>query len=183
MPCISNMNGHNSTSWKIWVLSTWLENLNIHPEDESLLRSPATFSPETTHTDVFIVGGGNSGVAVAARLKALGVDSIIAERNAHAGDNWALRYRCMKFHLPTASCELPYMLYPKELQHPHLLSRNELAAQVCRYVETFKLNYLTSAKITQTTQMPDGRWNIDFESPAGKHTIVARHLVQASGML
>lgn len=48
-------------------------------------------------------------VALAARLKALGVESVMAERSARPGDNWALRYDCMKFHIPTAFCELPYM--------------------------------------------------------------------------
>lgn len=51
----------------------------------------------------------NSAIALAARLKALGTESIMAERNAHAGDNWALRYDSMRFHIPTSFCHLPYM--------------------------------------------------------------------------
>jgi cation diffusion facilitator CzcD-associated flavoprotein CzcO len=48
-------------------------------------------------------------IALAARLKAMGVDSIMAEKNAAVGDNWALRYDAMKFHVPTSFCELPFM--------------------------------------------------------------------------
>lgn len=98
-------------SWKIWNLCTGLESLDLQPEDESLLQTPGRSlnGLETLETDVFIIGGGNAAVALAARLKALGVDSIIAERNAHVGDNWARRYDCMKFHIPTSFCELPYM--------------------------------------------------------------------------
>lgn len=48
-------------------------------------------------------------VTLAARLKALNVESVMAERSARPGDNWALRYDCMKFHIPTSFCELPYM--------------------------------------------------------------------------
>lgn len=51
----------------------------------------------------------DSAIALAARLKTLGVESIMAERNAHAGDNWALRYDSMRFHIPTSFCHLPYM--------------------------------------------------------------------------
>lgn len=51
----------------------------------------------------------NSGVALSARLKALGVESVLAEQNPRVGDNWALRYDCMKFHIPTSFCDLPYM--------------------------------------------------------------------------
>lgn len=104
-------------SWKIWNLCTRLESLDLQPEDESLLlqappapgRLRLDGSRTRLETDVFVIGGGNAAAALAARLKALGVDSIIAERNPHIGDNWARRYDCMKFHIPTSFCELPYM--------------------------------------------------------------------------
>lgn len=98
-------------SWKIWNLCTGLTSLDLQPEDESLLQAPGRSfdDQETLKTDVFIIGGGNAGAALAARLKALGVDSIIGERNPRAGDNWGRRYDCMKFHVPTGLCELPYM--------------------------------------------------------------------------
>lgn len=98
-------------SWKIWNLCTGLESLDLQPEDESLLQAPARSlsDQKMLETDVFIIGGGNAAAALAARLKAVGVDSIIAERNSHVGDNWARRYDCMKFHVPTSLCELPYM--------------------------------------------------------------------------
>ncbi|KAE8391181.1 FAD/NAD(P)-binding domain-containing protein [Aspergillus alliaceus] len=132
--------------WKVWILSTILKSLDLQPENEGLLQSPrkqldglASFD-----IDVFIIGGGNAAVALAARLKALGVESVMAERNPRPGDNWALRYDCMRFHIPTSFCDLPYMCYDPELQTPHLLARNELALQVRRYVETFNLNVLTA---------------------------------------
>lgn len=102
---------NNGLSWKIWNLCTGLTSLDVHPEDESLLQAPSRSlnDQRTLETDVFVIGGGNAAAALAARLKALGVDSIIAERNPRAGDNWGRRYDCMKFHVPTALCELPYM--------------------------------------------------------------------------
>lgn len=171
-------------AWKIWILSTKLETLDIQSEDEALLETSGRKldSAEPLETDVFIVGGGNAAVALAARLKALGVDSIMAERNANVGDNWALRYDSLKFHVPTSFCELPYMNYDKELQSPHHLSKNDLAEQVRRYVETFHLNVVNSAEITQTTQMPDKRWRVEFRTPTGAYTVIAKHLVQATGI-
>ena len=98
-------------SWKIWNLCTRLESLDLQAEDECLLQAAGRSldGPKTLETDVFIIGGGNAAAALAVRLKAVGVDSIIAERNAQVGDNWARRYDCMKFHIPTSFCELPYM--------------------------------------------------------------------------
>lgn len=51
----------------------------------------------------------SSAAALAARLKALGVESIMADRNGEPGDNWARRYDSMRFHVPTSFCEMPYM--------------------------------------------------------------------------
>ncbi|KAF5018331.1 hypothetical protein F66182_9692 [Fusarium sp. NRRL 66182] len=72
--------------WKIWVLSTRLRSLDMHPEDESLLKGPSKplDGVDDFNTDVFIIGGGNAAVALAARLKALGVESVMSERNPQA---------------------------------------------------------------------------------------------------
>lgn len=78
-------------------MSTILDNLDIQPENEALLRNPRkNLDQASLTTDVVIIGGGNAAVTLAARLKALGVESIMVERNAKPGDNWKLRYDCMK---------------------------------------------------------------------------------------
>ncbi|UPK90971.1 hypothetical protein LCI18_001906 [Fusarium solani-melongenae] len=176
---------NNALEWKIWVLSTKLENLDLHLEDESLLELPGrkVDNLDQFETDVLIIGGGNAAVALAARLKALGVESFICERNARVGDNWALRYDNLRFHLPTSVCELPYMSYPKELRSPHLLTKDELAQQVRRYVSSFDLNFITSAKIQSTVYDQSAkRWTIKFLTPGGPQTAVSKHLVQATGV-
>lgn len=97
--------------WKIWVLSTRLSSLDLHPEDEELFHGPPKQlnSSEDIETDVLILGAGNAAISLAARLKAIGVDHLMAERNSRVGDNWALRYDSLKFHAPTSFCELPFL--------------------------------------------------------------------------
>ncbi|RAK95363.1 monooxygenase [Aspergillus ibericus CBS 121593] len=172
-------------SWKIWILSTRLESLDMQSEDEGLLRSAGRQLDNSTDfdTDVFIIGAGNAAVALSARLKALGVETVMADRNARPGDNWALRYDCMRFHIPTAFCELPYMCYDKELQSPHLLTRQDLASQVRRYVESFNLNVIHSARI-QWTEYDEvaKKWSITFQTPAGQRRATSKHLVMATGI-
>ncbi|KAH8203863.1 hypothetical protein TruAng_001927 [Truncatella angustata] len=176
--------GEETVSWKIWVLSTWLQDLDVQPEDESLLQlgRQELGNVSRFESDVFIIGGGNSAVALAARLKALGVDSVIAERNANIGDNWALRYDSLRFHVPTSFCELPYMRYEDHLRTPHYVSKDELAAQVKKFATTFNLNTITSARITSTSY-DQGRqlWYIALETPAGAYSVTSKHLVQATG--
>ncbi|KAK0625029.1 hypothetical protein B0T17DRAFT_654842 [Bombardia bombarda] len=178
-------NGTETVQWKIWALATWIESLDLQPEDKTLLELPRRELDglNTFETDVFIIGAGNSAVSLAARLKTLGVDSVMIDRNAHPGDNWALRYDCMKFHIPTSFCHLPFMNYDDELLAPHLLTRDELAEQVRRYIATFHLNLINSAT-TQSTVYDKStkRWLVTFKTPTGQATAVAKHLVQATGI-
>ncbi|CAI7663527.1 unnamed protein product [Penicillium viridicatum] len=119
----------------------------------------------------------------AARLKALGVESVMAERNAQAGDNWALRYDCMHFHVPTSVCHLPYMDYVKKLLTPYRLSKEDLASQVQRYVKAFNLNMITSAQIQWTEDDPSTkRWMVKFQTSAGQRTAISKHVVMATGI-
>ena len=107
----------------------------------------------------------------------------MAERNAQPGDNWALRYDCMRFHLPTSSCDLPYLPYEEALRGSHLLTKDELASQVRKCVENLKLNMVTSAQIHSTQyDSLTMRWTIKFKTPAGQCTAVAKHLVLATGI-
>ncbi|KAF5617232.1 K+ transport flavoprotein [Fusarium tjaetaba] len=174
-----------SLEWKIWILSTKLENLDVRPENESLLQSPGRNISGMTDidTDVLIIGGGNAAAALAARLKAYGVESIMAERNARVGDNWAKRYDCMKFHVPTSFCDMPYMSYPEELWGLHRLSKDELANHLSQYVASFNLNVITSATIRSTVyDTTSAKWKIELQTPAGGVVVTAKQLVQATGV-
>lgn len=102
-------NGTEAVDWKIWTMSTILDTLDIHPENEALLQGPRkNLAGPSLTTDVVIIGGGNSAVTLSARLKALGVESIMVERNPQPGDNWKLRYDCMKCKCPEALCRSAY---------------------------------------------------------------------------
>ncbi|KAL2813894.1 hypothetical protein BJX63DRAFT_421085 [Aspergillus granulosus] len=187
LPTWNNEQTRTVVEWKIWILNTRLEDLDVQPEDERLLRAPSRqlnlHQLDELETSVFIIGGGNAAAALAARLKALGVDSVMAERNAQAGDNWARRYDCLHFHLPTAVCDMPYMPYPPELRGAHYLSRDELATHLRQYIQTLGLNYITSVLIDSTHYCPlTERWIIKFKTPAGKCTAIAKHLVLATGI-
>ncbi|KAK0383797.1 hypothetical protein NLU13_9708 [Sarocladium strictum] len=175
----------DKVEWKIWVLNTRLASLDLYPEDEELLHAPAQplDGAGDLDTDVLILGAGNAAVSLAARLKAVGVSYIMAEKNAKVGDNWALRYDSLKFHVPTSFCEMPYLNYRDEFKSPYLLTKNDLAEQVIRYVDAFHLNVLTSAKLVSTIWDKRSKtWKTTFETPAGLRTIKAKHFVQATGV-
>ncbi|KAL2878300.1 hypothetical protein SGCOL_006269 [Colletotrichum sp. CLE4] len=174
------------------IASSLIETNSLRGSEEIRLEGVASFAPitpsllgihEQLETEVIIIGGGNSAVTVAARLKALGVESVMLDRNPTPGDNWALRYHAMKFHIPTAICTMAYLEYAKEQQFPHFLTREELANQVKRYVEIFNLNVVNSAKIMSTTfNQASKLYTVTFWSPTGRRVAVARHLIQATGI-
>lgn len=63
----TKVQGDDATSrekvvWKIWILSTWIDDLDLQPEDESLLQAPGRKldGVETIETDVLVIGGGNA---------------------------------------------------------------------------------------------------------------------------
>ncbi|KAH9885738.1 hypothetical protein F4778DRAFT_774272 [Xylariomycetidae sp. FL2044] len=173
-------------SWKIWVLSTWVEQMVGHPENEKLLSLPGRdlSAIDTIETEVFIVGAGSSGLTTAARLKALGVESIIAERNAHVGENWGCRYDCLSFHVPASNCEMPYTRFRSELQTPHKLTKYDVAEHLEQCVKQFHLNVILSATIQSTTyDLAKKRWTVKLGIANGSRTItvLSKHFVQATG--
>lgn len=72
--------------------------------------------------------------------------------------------------------------YDQHLQTPHLLTKNELGDQVHKYVETFQLNSINSAKVLSTKY--DGtvkQWTLTVQTPTGNRSITGKQLVQATG--
>ncbi|KAH8887797.1 FAD/NAD(P)-binding domain-containing protein [Thozetella sp. PMI_491] len=169
--------------WKIWTLSTWLENFDAFPEATDGLEVPGRdlTGPEDIETDVFIIGGGNAGIITAARLKALGVESLVVDKNPKVGDNWALRYDCLRFHVHKKCCDTPYLFYPEDV--PQLPNRVHLSEHMQRYAAAFKLNMLNSTTIKWTSYDPlRKRWRVKLDTPSGEKNVVSKIFVQATGI-
>ena len=61
---------------------------------------------------VLVVGGGQAGLSIAARLTQLDVDTLIVDREARIGDNWRKRYHALVLHNQVHVNHLPYMPFP-----------------------------------------------------------------------
>lgn len=69
---------------------------------------------------VVIIGGGQAGLAVGGRLKALGVPYVILEKHEQVGDNWRTRYdstKCEFDLLVDRNCKL---IIPHSAHHPRV---------------------------------------------------------------
>ena len=58
---------------------------------------------------VLVVGCGQAGLAVSARLRQLGVDTLVVDRMQRVGDNWRTRYHSLVLHNEVWANHLPYM--------------------------------------------------------------------------
>ncbi|RYP51130.1 hypothetical protein DL768_003477 [Monosporascus sp. mg162] len=122
------------------------------------------------------------GLILGARLKALGVEFVIIEKNAKAGDNWARRYDCMRFHVYKSSCETPYLPYPEDTGSS--LTRSELSAQMSRFAEEFDLNarVLYESRPESTSYHEDRKiWESQIACSGGERQVTAKFLVLAHG--
>ena len=102
--------------WRALVIGTNLEDLKGFPEQIGELRNPYPShgkwldqrkkEQEFADSDpqVLIVGGGQSGLDVAARLRQLGTSHLLIEKNPRIGDLWRNRYEALCLHDPV--CEL-----------------------------------------------------------------------------
>ena len=93
--------------------ANWLDRLNAQRTYKD--RDPA----------VIVVGGGQAGLSIAARLTQLGVDTLIVDRHGRVGDNWRKRYHSLTLHNEMHVNHLPYMPFPPTF--PTFIPKDKLA--------------------------------------------------------
>ena len=119
IPTTSNASPSGADGWKAHAIYTNLESLKGFPERIGPTRDDIKDHGqwaekrrrETEFVDgepaVIIIGGGQSGLGVAARLQLLGVPTLIVEKRARVGDQWRGRYEALCLHDPV--CERVYL--------------------------------------------------------------------------
>ncbi|PPQ75986.1 hypothetical protein CVT24_006551, partial [Panaeolus cyanescens] len=164
--------------WKAHTIFTNLEALHGHPERIGPLRSFAPnhgkwegarhlevdmkdpLNPSVdVNPDVLIIGAGQSGLEVAARLKAVGVKSLCVEKNERVGDNWRNRYDALCLHDPVWYDHMPYLPFPSTW--PVYTPARKLANWLEFYADALELNIWTSSTITCLTQDEETKkWDV-----------------------
>ncbi|KAJ3492576.1 hypothetical protein NLJ89_g11205 [Agrocybe chaxingu] len=129
---------------------------------------------------VLVIGGGQSGLDIAARLKALGVSTLIVEKNAHIGDNWRSRYDALCLHDPVWYDHLPYLPFPSTW--PVYTPALKLANWLENYAEALELNVWTSSNITSLTQDTETlKWTTFVDKDGVQRRLLVNHVVFCTG--
>ncbi len=130
--------------------------------------------------EVLIVGGGQGGVALAARLKQLGVPALIVERNARIGDSWRNRYRSLVLHDPVWYDHLPYLPFPETW--PVFCPKDKIGDWLEAYALIFELDAWTSTDCRQAHwDEAAKRWSVTVDRAGEDVTITPRQLVFCTG--
>lgn len=185
---------------KAWTLHTALDEIKGHEEKLGrsrpkgsaysrdfrgpnwLDRRKASAAYEDRDPAVLVVGGGQAGLSIAARLVQLNVDTLIVDRWPRVGDNWRKRYHALTLHNQVHTNHLPYMHFPPNW--PTYLPKDKLANWFESYAESMELNYwggteLVSGRYDEAA----GRWTVVLRKADGsERTMHPRHVVMATGL-
>lgn len=127
-----------------------------------------------------ILGGGQGGLALAARLKALSVPTLIVEQNAAIGDSWRNRYRSLVLHDPVWYDHMPYLPFPPTW--PVFTPKDKMGDWLESYAAALELDAWTSARCRNAHYDDNAeRWTVTVEREGGVVTLHPRHLVFATG--
>lgn len=120
--------GTGAGAYKAFTLSLTMSSLKARPELSGPLRSNGvTHGPDRSplnwlqerqvqvefvneNPQVVIVGGGQGGLILAARLKVLGIKTLVVEKSERLGDTWRNRYHSLVLHDAIHANHFPYLV-------------------------------------------------------------------------
>jgi putative flavoprotein involved in K+ transport len=127
-----------------------------------------------------VIGGGQGGIALGARLKQLNVPTIILEKNARPGDSWRNRYRSLVLHDPVWYDHLPYIPFPENW--PVFTPKDKLGDWLEMYAKVMELNYWGSSEAVRAAYNDDKKeWTVEVSRDGGRATLNPKQLVFATG--
>lgn len=135
----------------------------------------------STQPFVLIVGGGQAGVMLAARLKRLGVPTLVVEKYPRVGDSWRRRYKSLYLHDAVWYDHFPFIPFPEHW--PVYSSKDQMANWIEAYVRIMDLDYWTDCKcVSASFDELSEEWTVNVEHGGEKLQLQPKHLVLATGM-
>jgi putative flavoprotein involved in K+ transport len=185
---------------KAWTLLTTMTELKGHEEHKGPTRDFGTVHVArrgskswleqrqqeeaelgvTTQPYVLIVGGGQGGIALAARLKRLNVPTIIVEKNERPGDSWRKRYKSLCLHDPVWYDHLPCLPFPEHW--PIFSPKDKIADWLEMYTKVMELNYWGSTEC-RAARFDESKkeWTVEVVRHGKPMILRPKQLVLATG--
>ncbi|RZS54727.1 NAD(P)-binding domain-containing protein [Sphaerotilus mobilis] len=131
--------------------------------------------------DTVIIGGGQGGIALAARLRRLGVPAVVIEKNARPGDSWRNRYKSLHLHDPVWYDHLPYLPFPDDW--PVFAAKDKIGDWLEHYTRIMEINYWSSTVAEKARwDEASGTWEVRVVREGKPVTLRPKQLVFALGV-
>ena len=130
---------------------------------------------------IVVIGGGQGGIALGARLRQLGVPAIVLDRHPRPGDQWRNRYKSLCLHDPVWYDHLPYLPFPPNW--PVFAPKDKIGDWLEFYTKVMEIPYWSSTTcLSASFDETDGRWTVEVDRDGERLTLRPAHLVLATGM-
>lgn len=132
--------------------------------------------------DVIVIGGGQSGLMLAARLRSLNINALVVERTDRLGDVWRNRYRSLKLHNEICMNHFAYMPFPDTW--PVYIPKDKLANWLEFYAEAMDVTVWTKTTFLDGEyDSSQKRWTARLRLADGSiRTMRPSHVVMAVGV-
>ena len=186
---------------RAWTLLTALQELKGHEEPKGPSRvlgavhgddpDPRSWAEKRAEEEAelgrsiqpyaLVIGGGQGGIALGARLRQLGVPAIVVDKHERPGDQWRKRYKSLCLHDPVWYDHLPYLPFPANW--PVFAPKDKIGDWLEFYTRVMEVPYwpkttCTSASFDEETN----RWTVEVDRDGEKLTLHPTQLVLATGM-
>ncbi|GAB90205.1 NAD(P)/FAD-dependent oxidoreductase [Gordonia rhizosphera] len=130
---------------------------------------------------VLVVGGGQGGIALGARLRQLGVPAIVVDRHDRPGDQWRKRYKSLCLHDPVWYDHLPYLPFPANW--PTFAPKDKIGDWLEFYTKVMEVPYWSKTTCLSASYDEDAQqWTVEIDRDGERMTLHPRQLVLATGM-
>ncbi|KAH0296718.1 FAD/NAD(P)-binding domain-containing protein, partial [Aureobasidium melanogenum] len=168
--------------WKAHMLYTALDEIKGHEESTGARRAhggqnssiganwferrQTTYDFVDSEPTALIIGAGQAGLNLAARLQALGLSTLIVDRQARVGDNWRSRYRTLVTHDPVTYAHMSYLPFPSNW--PLYTPKDKLGDWFEAYASLMELNIWLSSSVNSATYSPSSKtWTVEITKADG----------------
>ena len=197
---LKNEDGEDGRA-QAWTLLTALQELKGHEEPKGPSRvlgavhgddpDPRSWAEKRAAEDAelgrsvqpytLVIGGGQGGIALGARLRQLGVPAIVVDKHERPGDQWRKRYKSLCLHDPVWYDHLPYLPFPSNW--PVFAPKDKIGDWLEFYTRVMEVPYWSkttclSASFDEQSQS----WTVEVDRDGERLTLHPTQLVLATGM-
>ena len=129
---------------------------------------------------VLVIGAGQGGLVIGARLRMLGVPCLLVDKHPRIGDQWRSRYSSLTLHDPVWYDHMPYVPYPAHW--PVYPPKDKVADWLEYYAGMMEVPVWNSTECTSARRDPaSGTWTVQLTRGDEQVTLHPEHVIMALG--